>query len=154
MQRLTEELSQTQPAKPANADPHVNTPEKGEVGDLVAIRMENSNLPFEVARILAITDNSLHLQWYGNHNDNLKGTQRPGWLQRLQVNRKMITKHYYRKTRRHFSDLPYTDQTCKTTITQKHVIIAAFKLTPEERIPAHVFEAIAADKACTWTFNS
>jgi hypothetical protein len=151
MQRLTKELSD---APLSTHDSCNDAPEKGTVGDLVAVRMQNSLLPFEIARILDMTGEKLHIQWYGNHNDNLNGTQRPGWLQRQMKNKEMTTKHYYRKTRRHHADQQYTDLTCNTTITQKHIIAAGFKLTPEERIPAHIFEMIAADKTCTWTFNS
>jgi hypothetical protein len=158
MDRMMKENSKaTAVQSPGNREPtkpHSAIDEHGAVGDYIAIRMTNVALPFEIAKVTKVRGDKLDVHWLGNHRNNLRGTQRLGWIQNMVVDKKRTTKHYYRETHRHHSDQPYTNSTCKLVITQKHVIMAAFELTTEEKIPAYVLHAIAADPDCSWTFDS
>jgi hypothetical protein len=83
-------------------------------------------------------DGSLEYQWWGNTNDNNKGTFQPGWRR---VTHPQV---YYADKRKHHSHKPYMGSE-DVIIKQKDIILHGFELTEGGRLPASVRRALEDD---------
>ena len=109
-----------------------------EVGDLVAVPVDDADEPFLIGRLVQKRPKSRfgHLvQWLGNPKGDPNGTYLPGWVQpkpRL---------HYFRKGKQHATHELYTNDTRRMRVGDEMFMPIRVELQ-NDRLPLHVRELI------------
>jgi transposase InsO family protein len=132
---------------PAHLTPPTRpTVSRARAGDMVAIPSTQPDLPVCIGKVITRGDQSLTIQWYGNRNNILKGTYRPGWLDRSSM-------AYYNEKPKHYKNKKYTntwDPTNLNIILDEHIIAHGFSLLSNDKIPATVWNLLHEHKACEY----
>ena len=113
-----------------------------QAGSMVALAVateQRESLPFAVARIVKVDDESIVVQWYGKLSKQTmeKGVWRAGYFSSSR------DEYYYSDRRSHYAHVPYTSVISKTRLTVDHILGHPFELTADQRVPMSVLREIS-----------
>ena len=112
-------------------------------GSLVLVPINDEKNPFSIAKLLACDANGkLHLQWYGNDYNDLKGPYLPGWWTTKDDNGEQVV--YHAASPSQIDHEPYTAEHSGLVMHQRDVLLHDFKLTNEGMITQPLQRKIAS----------
>lgn len=118
-------------------------------GQLVVIPLElrrDMSRPFAIARIEAVREDGTYLVWWWGNRDNvMEGTYRPGWVAGLQARR---STQYAAENPGQMN--PCTSDTTGQSVFREHLKYWGFKLQYNDRLPAEVLQLIYSDEDIQW----
>ena len=118
--------------------------------DMVIIRMEDPDYPWEVAKCLKVNDdnNTSDIQWFGNLHRNPLGAQRPGWWISSEK------RYYYNEKRKSHHHKMFTNILTETTVYTEYVLCHGFSLTSADKVPVDVLRLLDSNPNVAWKLPS
>lgn len=105
--------------------------------------------PFGVAKLTLTTrDVKIEYQWWGNKENNVNGTYRPGWIGGKDERGEPII--YYSTEKAHSSHQPYMGHV-ELPMQQKDIVLHSFELSGKQKLQKNILDVIDKDHRIWWS---
>jgi hypothetical protein len=112
------------------------------------LRLDMSR-PFAVAKIKAVREDGSYLVgWWGNRDNRMEGTYRPGWVNSQQARH---SRSYAAENPGQLA--PCTSDTTGQIVFREHLKYWGFRLQYDDRLPDELKQLLHGDVSINWTWE-